>query len=78
MKVGDLVKYTEKTCWGYSVRSSIDIVEWQKKIAGFGIIIATDSGGCDGRASHTVVVWWPKLGESWEPTERIEVISESW
>ena len=39
MKVGDLVKYTEKTCWGYSVRSSIDIVEWQKKIAGFGIMM---------------------------------------
>ena len=76
MKVGDLVKYTERSCWGYSVESSYDIMEWQKKIAGLGIIIAADSGGYDGRASHTVVVWWSKLGEAWEPVERLEVISE--
>ena len=78
MKVGDLVKYTDRSCWGYTADSSMDIIEWQKKIAGFGIIIAADSGGCDGRASHTVVVWWSKAGEAWEPVDRLEVISESW
>ena len=76
MKVGDLVKYTEKTCWGYSVRSSMDIVEWQKKIAGFGIIIAADDA-LHSSNPETVVVWWPKFGEAWEPIDRLEVISES-
>ena len=78
MKVGDLVKYTDRSCWGYTAESSIDIIEWQKKIAGFGIIIAADSGASVGRASQTVVVWWSKVGEAWEPVDRLEVISESW
>lgn len=76
MKVGDLVKYTERSCWGYSAESSLDIIEWQKKIAGFGIIIAA-GGALDRGSPETVVVWWPKFGEAWEPTDRLEVISES-
>ena len=75
MKVGDLVKYTERSCWGYSVESSFDIMEWQKKIAGLGIIIAAADPLLDLKP-QTVVVWWPKLGEAWEPVERLEVISE--
>ena len=76
MKVCDLVKYTESSCWGYSVESSLDILEWQKKIAGFGIIIAADNA-LHSSNPETVVVWWPKFGEAWEPTDRLEVISES-
>ena len=76
MKVGDLVKYTESSCWGYSVESSLDTLEWQKKIAGFGIIIATDNA-LHNPDPETVVVWWPKFGEAWEPIHRLEVISES-
>ena len=76
MKVGDLVKYTESSCWGYSVESSLDILEWQKKIAGFGIIIAADDA-LHSSNPETVVVWWPKFGEAWEPIDRLEVISES-
>ena len=76
MKVGDLVKYTERSCWGYTAESSLDIVEWQKKIAGFGIIIEAANPLHDANP-QTVVVWWPKLGETWEPIERLEIISES-
>ena len=75
MKVGDLVKYTERSCWGYTAESSLDIMEWQKKIAGLGIIIAAADPLLDLKP-QTVVVWWSKLGEQWEPVERLEVISE--
>ena len=82
MKVGDLVRYSEKSCWGFSVESSFDMAEYQKKIAGFGIIIAAEatwaeSEGVGGRAPETVVVWWPKFGEAWEPIDRLEIISEA-
>ena len=77
MKVGDLVKYTERRFFGgYEVESSLDLVEWQKKAMGFGIIIAA-GGAMDRGSPETVVVWWPKLGEAWEPVGALEIISES-
>lgn len=76
MKVGDLVKYTERSCWGFDIESSSDTVEYQKKITGFGVIIAA-GGPLERGSPETVVVWWPKFGEAWEPTNRLEVISES-
>ena len=76
MKVGDLVKYTERSCWGFAAESSYDIMEHQKKIVGFGIVIAADNA-LHSSNPETVVVWWPKFGEAWEPVDRLEVISES-
>ena len=76
MKVGDLVKYVESSCYGYDIESSLDIFEFQKKIAGFGIIIAAADPLHDANP-QTVVVWWPKFGEAWEPINKLEVISKS-
>ena len=76
MKVGDLVKYTDRSCWGFTIESSYDIMEYQKKIAGFGFFIEADDA-LHSSNPETVVVWWPKFGEAWEPVDRLEVISES-
>lgn len=76
MKVGDLVKYVESSCYGCDIESSMDILEFQKEIAGLGIIIAADLP-LHVETSQTVVVWWPKLGEVWEPVDILEVVSES-
>jgi hypothetical protein len=79
VKVGDLVKYTERSCWGYTAElEDWDIMEWQKKIAGLGIIIAAADPLYDiSPQTATVVVWWSKTGEAWEPVDRLEIISES-
>jgi hypothetical protein len=76
VKVGDLVRYVESSCYGYDIESSLDILEFQKKIAGIGIIIAAADPLYD-LSPQTVVVWWPKIGEAWEPVEKLLVISES-